>query len=369
MHLQFEEHYSAIEPMKKILNEVGASLDIAKLKEEHAKLEEKMQDADFWGNVEEAQKVVQRAKSIKDKIDRYESLLKRVEDLEVLIELCDEEEDYSHLEEITNERVDIEKKIEAFRIETMLSGEYDKNNAILTIHAGAGGTEACDWASMLLRMYTRWAEGKGYKVETVDFLPGDEAGVKSVTLEITGEYAYGYLKAEKGVHRLVRISPFDAAGKRHTSFASIEVLPEITEEQDIEIRDEDLKIDTYRSGGAGGQYVNKTESAIRITHIPTGIIVSCQTERSQHSNREMAMKMLKSKLIEMKERERKEKIEDLTGDQKDIGWGSQIRSYVFQPYTLVKDHRTGVEIGNIQAVMDGEIDEFINAYLKSESQK
>nr|WP_242971166.1 peptide chain release factor 2 [Caloramator fervidus] len=369
MHLQFEEHYSAIEPMKKILSEVGASLDIPKLKKEVEDLENKMQEPDFWNDIEKAQKIVQRAKALKDKIEKYENLLKRLDDLQVLIELCDEEEDYSHLDEIANERYDLEKKIEAFRIETMLSGEYDKNNAILSIHAGAGGTEACDWASMLLRMYTRWAESKGYKVETVDFLPGDEAGVKSVTLEIKGEYAYGYLKAEKGVHRLIRISPFDAAGKRHTSFASVEVLPELEDNQDIEIRDEDLKIDTFRSGGAGGQYVNKTESAVRITHIPTGIVVSCQSERSQHANREMAMKMLKAKLIELKERERKEKIEDLTGEQKEIGWGNQIRTYVFQPYTLVKDHRTGVEIGNIQAVMDGEIDEFINAYLKMENKK
>ncbi|EYE89843.1 peptide chain release factor 2 [Fervidicella metallireducens AeB] len=326
-----------------------------------------MQDPDFWTDVESAQRIVQKTKMLKNKVEKYENLYKRVEDLEVLIELSDEVEDLSALDEIVAERREIENKIEELRIETLLSGEYDKNNAIFTIHAGAGGTEACDWAQMLLRMYTRWAESKGYTVETIDFLPGDEAGVKSITLEIKGEYAYGYLKAEKGVHRLVRISPFDAAGKRHTSFASIEVLPEITEEQDIEIRSEDLKIDTYRAGGAGGQYVNKTESAIRITHIPTGIVVQCQSERSQHSNKDMALRMLKSKLIEMKDRERKEKIEDLSGDLKEIGWGNQIRSYVFQPYTLVKDHRTGVEIGNVQGVMDGDIDEFINAYLKAQA--
>lgn len=327
----------------------------------------KMQQNDFWSDAPNTQKVLQRSKSLKDKILKYENLAARVEDLEVLIQLSDEEEDLSTLDEIVLEREDIEKRIDEFKIETLLSGEYDRNSAIFTIHAGAGGTEACDWAEMLLRMYTRWAENKGYKVETVDYLPGDEAGVKSITLEISGEYAYGYLKAEKGVHRLVRISPFDAAGKRHTSFASIEVLPEITEEQDIEIRSEDLKIDTYRSGGAGGQHVNKTESAIRITHIPTGIVVQCQNERSQHSNKEMAMRMLKAKLIDMKERAHKEKIEDLTADQKDIGWGSQIRSYVFQPYTMVKDHRTGEEMGNIQAVMDGDIDAFINAYLKGQT--
>lgn len=326
-----------------------------------------MQQQEFWNDIESAQKTVQKAKFLKDKVARFESLVRRVEDLEVLIEISDAEEDFSTLEEIKAERRDIEDRIEEFRIETLLSGEYDKNNAILTIHAGAGGTEACDWAQMLLRMYTRWAEGRGFRLETIDYLPGDETGVKSVTLEITGEYAYGYLKSEKGVHRLVRISPFDAAGKRHTSFASIEVLPEITDEQDIDIRSEDLRVDTYRAGGAGGQYVNKTESAIRITHLPTGLVVQCQSERSQHSNKEMAMRMLKSKLIELKERAHKEKIEDLSGDLKEIGWGSQIRSYVFQPYTMVKDHRTGVEIGNINAVMDGAIDAFINGYLKEQA--
>lgn len=327
----------------------------------------KMQQTDFWSNVENAQKILQSSKALKDKITKYESLLARVEDLEVLIEISDAEEDLSTLDEIELERKDIEKRIEDFKIETLLSGNYDKNSAIFTIHSGAGGTEACDWAEMLLRMYTRWAEAKGYKLETIDYLPGDETGVKSITLEVSGEYAYGYLKAEKGVHRLVRISPFDAAGKRHTSFASVEVLPEVTEEQNIDIRTEDLRIDTYRSGGAGGQHVNKTESAIRITHLPTGIVVQCQNERSQHSNKEMAMRMLKSKLIDLKEREHKEKIEDLTSDQKEIGWGSQIRSYVFQPYTMVKDHRTGEEMGNIQAVMDGEIDTFINAFLKGQT--
>lgn len=327
----------------------------------------KMQQNDFWNDIESAQKVLQRSKMLKDKIQKYENLVRKVEDLEVLIQISDEEEDLSTLDEIMREREEIEKRIDEFKIETLLSGEYDRNSAIFTIHAGAGGTEACDWAEMLLRMYTRWAEAKGYKIETVDYLPGEEAGIKSITLEISGEYAYGYLKAEKGVHRLVRISPFDAAGKRHTSFASIEVLPEITDEQDIEIRPEDLRIDTYRSGGAGGQHVNKTESAIRITHLPTGIVVQCQNERSQHSNKEMAMRMLKAKLIDLKEREHKEKIEDLTSDQKDIGWGSQIRSYVFQPYTMVKDHRTGEEMGNIQAVMDGEIDAFISAYLRRQT--
>lgn len=339
------------------------------MKKEIKTLDSKMQEPNFWDDIESAQKVVQKSKTSKDKVEKYEALLNRVSDYEELIKLSDEEEDLSTLGEIKNEKQKLEKEIESLRIETLLSGEYDKNDAIITIHSGAGGTEACDWANMLLRMYTRWAESKGYSINTIDFLPGDETGVKSVTLEIKGEYAYGYLKSEKGVHRLVRISPFDAAGKRHTSFASLEVLPVISAEQDIEIRPEDLRVDTYRSGGAGGQYVNKTESAIRITHIPTGIVVQCQNERSQHSNRETAMKMLKSRLVELTERAHKEKIEDLTGELKDIGFGSQIRSYVFQPYTMVKDHRTNAEVGNIQAVMDGDIDEFINAYLKWQASK
>lgn len=327
-----------------------------------------MEAPGFWDDVENAQKASQRMNTLKSKVDRFKGIVSELDDYEVLIELSDSENDLSSIPEISSERKKLDSNIENFRIEILLSGPYDKNNAIITIHSGAGGTEACDWANMLLRMYTRWAEKRGYSIETLDFLAGDETGVKSVTLQINGEYAYGYMKSEKGVHRLVRISPFDAAGKRHTSFASLEVLPEITDEDNVEIRPEDLKVDTYRASGAGGQYVNKTESAIRMTHIPTGIIVQCQTERSQHSNRETALKMLKAKLVELKEREHKEKIEDLSGDLKEIGWGSQIRSYVFQPYTMVKDHRTNVEVGNIQAVMDGEIDGFINAYLKMESQ-
>lgn len=328
--------------------------------------EYKMSEPDFWSDMENAQKILQVSKSLKSKIERFSSLEKRFEDFKVLIEMCDEEEDLSMVPEIDTEYKALVNEIDDFRIETLLSGEYDKNNAILALHAGAGGTEAQDWVEMLLRMFTRWAEKKGFKVEIIDYLAGDEAGVKSVTIKIDGENAYGYLKSEKGVHRLVRISPFDAAGKRHTSFASCEVLPELTPEQDIDIRPEDLKVDTYRSGGAGGQHVNKTESAIRITHLPTGIIVQCQNERSQHSNKETAMNMLKAKLLELKERAHKEKIEDLTADQKDIGWGSQIRSYVFQPYTMVKDHRTGAEVGNINGVMDGDIDIFINAFLKGQ---
>lgn len=326
-----------------------------------------MQEPGFWDDIPTAQEVTQETKNLKDKLERFENLKTRIEDAEVLIEISAEEEPAAQME-IVDEVNAIKEEVERFRIEILLSGEYDRNNAIMTLHAGVGGTDAQDWTEMLLRMYTRWSEKKGYKVETLDYLAGDEAGIKSVTLKINGEFAYGYLKAEKGVHRLVRISPFNANGKRQTSFASLELLPELTQSQDIDIRPEDLRVDTYRSSGAGGQYVNKTESAIRITHLPTGIVVQCQNERSQHSNRETAMAMLKAKLVELKELEHKEKIEDLTGELKDMGWGSQIRSYVFQPYTLVKDHRTNTESGNINAVMDGDIDIFINAFLKQNAQ-
>lgn len=325
-----------------------------------------MQEKGFWDDASKATQISQRTKLIKDKLEKYNSLYGRIEDADVLIELLADEEP-SEQKEIVKEVNNLSYEIEKFRIEIQLSGKYDQNNAIMTLHSGVGGTDAEDWTEMLLRMYTRWAEKKGFKVETLDYLPGEEAGIKSVTLKVSGEYAYGYLKAEKGVHRLVRISPYNANGKRQTSFASIEILPELTESQDIEIRPEDLRVDTYRASGAGGQYVNRTESAVRITHIPTGIVVQCQNERSQHSNRETAMSMLKAKLAELKEREHKEKIEDLTGELKDMGWGSQIRSYIFHPYTLVKDHRTGAETGNVSAVMDGEIDLFINEYLKQNS--
>lgn len=326
-----------------------------------------MQETGFWDDIAVAQEVTQETKNLKDRLQRYESLNTRIEDAEVLIEISAEEEPSAQME-VVKEINSIKDEVDRFRVEILLSGEYDMNNAIMTLHAGVGGTDAQDWTEMLLRMYTRWAEKKGYKVETLDYLAGDEAGIKSVTLKISGEFAYGYLKAEKGVHRLVRISPFNANGKRQTSFASLELLPELTQSQDIDIRPEDLKVDTYRASGAGGQYVNKTESAIRITHLPTGVIVQCQNERSQHSNRETAMAMLKAKLVELKELEHKEKIEDLTGELKDMGWGSQIRSYVFQPYTLVKDHRTNTESGNVNAVMDGDIDIFINAFLKQKAQ-
>jgi len=327
-------------------------------------LEFKMQETVFWDDITRAQQITQEAKGIKDRIDRFNLVTSKIEDLEVLTKLSQEEEDDSSIVEIKNELKELARDTDRFRIEILLSGKYDKNNAILTLHTGAGGSDAQDWTEMLYRMYSRWCEKKGYKVEVLDYQPSDEAGIKAVTLKITGEYAYGYLMAEKGVHRLVRISPFNANGKRQTSFASCEVLPELTEDQDIDIKADDLRIDTYRSGGAGGQHVNKTDSAIRITHIPTGIVVQCQNERSQHSNKQTAMKMLMAKLLDLKERAKKDRIEDLTGDLKENGWGSQIRSYVFHPYNLVKDHRTNTEMGNVGAVMDGDIDIFIEAYLR-----
>lgn len=323
-----------------------------------------MGEPNFWDNISLAQKITTEEKYLKDKLNKFEQLRTQTEDLLILCTMSLEEEDRSMIKEIIAEHHKLKKEIERFKIETLLSGEYDRNYAIMTLHSGVGGTDAQDWTEMLFRMYTRWAEKEGFKVKIMDLLEAEDAGIKSVTLKVVGEFAYGYLKGEKGVHRLVRISPFNSNGKRQTSFASIEVLPELTDEQEIEIKNDDLKIDTYRSGGAGGQHVNKTESAVRITHIPTGIIVQCQSERSQHTNRETAMKVLKSKLVELKERAHKEKIEDLTGELKDMGWGSQIRSYVFHPYNLVKDHRTGIETGNVSAVMDGDIDDFIMEYLK-----
>lgn len=321
----------------------------------------------FYNDMEAAGKLLQKIKGLRDKISRYENLKSTWEDLVTLVSLAIEEEDESVLDEVKTGYRQLKEKLENMKLETLLSGKYDKNNAILTLHAGAGGTEAQDWCEMLFRMYSRWAERRGFTTETLDYLAGEEAGIKSVTLLISGLNAYGYAKCEKGVHRLVRISPFDSAARRHTSFASVEVMPEIDDDIDVQINTEDLRIDTYRSSGAGGQHINKTESAIRITHLPTGVVVTCQNERSQHKNRETAMKMLKSKLIEIAEREQKEKIEDLKGVQLDIGWGSQIRSYVFHPYSMVKDHRTNYEVGNTGAVMDGDIDGFINAYLIAKS--
>ncbi len=333
------------------------------LKSKAEELDKKTMEPGFWDDPQNAQRILQQAKQIKGKIQRYEDVYQKYEELNFFLEMAIEEGDASVEQEILEGLKQLEEAVEELKVETLLSGEYDRNNAILSIHAGAGGLDAQDWAEMLLRMYTRWAERKGYKIRMLDLLKDAEAGIKSVTFLVEGENAYGYLKNEKGVHRIVRISPFDSSGKRHTSFASLDVMPELDEDIEIDINPDDLRIDTYRSSGAGGQHVNKTDSAVRITHIPTGIVVQCQNERSQHSNKETAMKMLMAKLLDLKEQEQKEKIEDLKGDYSQIAWGNQIRSYVFHPYSLVKDHRTNVEVGNVQAVMDGDIDAFINAKL------
>jgi len=365
--LQFEEQRLRLEDNRAELKDLGEALGIEKLKEEIPKLESDTAVDGFWNDVENSQKVLQKIAQMKNKVQSYENLVSDFEDTFTLIELADEEGDESLIDEVIAGVDRVLKTMSDIRLTTLLSGEYDSKNAILNFHAGAGGTEAQDWAEMLFRMYMHWADRHGFKFKTLDYLDGEEAGMKSASVLVEGMNVYGYLKSEMGVHRLVRVSPFDSSGRRHTSFASLEVMPEITDDIKVEVRPEDLKVDTYRSSGAGGQHVNKTESAIRITHIPTGIIVACQNERSQHQNREVAMRMLKSKLVEIKEREHLDKIEDIKGEQKEIGWGSQIRSYVFMPYTLAKDHRTGFEMGNINAVMDGDIDGFINAYLKAQS--
>lgn len=345
------------------LERLSGSLGLEEKKERIEQLELDMEAPGFWEDLEESQKVVKEVKGLKDQVEGYEGLRGQFEDIETLIEMAAEEEDEELAAETQEAFAEFEPAYESLRISTLLSGEYDKNNAILSLHAGAGGTESCDWASMLYRMYTRWAGKKGFETKVIDYLDGDEAGIKSVTVEIKGENAYGYLRSERGVHRLVRISPFNAAGKRQTSFASCDVMPEIDEDLNVEIADEDIRIDTYRASGAGGQHINKTDSAIRITHIPTGIVVQCQNERSQHKNKDQAMKMLKTKLYLLKEQQHLEKLSDIRGDVGDNGWGSQIRSYVLQPYTMVKDHRTGKESGNPSAVLDGDLDGFMNAYL------
>lgn len=332
-----------------------------------AQLEGLTYEEDFWKDVEKAQSIMQEAKAINNEIKEYEDLISDIEELELMIEMILEEEDYKHYKDIRQGLMAIEKRADSFKLSTLLSGEYDKNNAILSIHSGAGGLEAQDWAEMLLRMYRRWADSKSFSVETLDLQADTEGGIKSVTILIKGFNAFGYLKSEKGVHRLVRISPFDSAGKRHTSFASIDVFPELDDNVDIDINEKDLKVDTYRSSGSGGQHVNTTDSAIRITHLPTGVVVQCQSERSQHINRETALKMLKAKLIQIKIEENKEKIDDLQGSYSQIGWGSQIRSYVFHPYSMVKDHRTNMEVGDVHKVMNGDIDVFINEYLKQQA--
>ena len=338
--------------------------DISKLEEEKENLEKQTTKEDFWSNSKESAVVLKKINLLKEKTESYTKLTLELKNLQELNEFLYEETDEELEKELEKQTNNIKTKIEKFEINTMLSGKYDSNNAIITLHPGAGGTESQDWVQMLYRMYTRWAVANGYEIKELDYLEGEEAGIKSVTALISGSYAYGYLKGEMGVHRLVRISPFDAGGRRHTSFASLEVLPEITEDIEIDINTDDLRIDTYRASGAGGQHINKTSSAVRITHIPTNIVVACQSERSQIQNRETAMKMLKSKLLDLKEKEQKERIEDLKGNQMEIAWGSQIRSYVFCPYTLVKDHRTNYEVGNVQGVMDGDLNEFMKVYLK-----
>ena len=338
--------------------------DISKIKQEIKSLEEKLNEPNFWNNPTLSTPIVTRLKRLKSELETYTTLEQNLENINEMSLLLTAEPDEQLELEVIQSTKQLEKDINELEVKTLLSGKYDQNNAILTLHPGAGGTESQDWAQMLYRMYSKWAFSNNYSVKELDYLEGDEAGIKSVTFLISGEYAYGYLKGEMGVHRLVRISPFDSGGRRHTSFASLEVLPEITEDIVLDINPDDLRIDTYRASGAGGQHINKTDSAVRITHIPTNIVVSCQSERSQIQNKETAMKMLKSKLLELKEREQKEKIEDLKGVQKDIAWGSQIRSYVFCPYTMVKDHRTNYEVGNVEAVMNGDLNGFMESYLR-----
>lgn len=338
--------------------------DIPRLENELAELEKETSNPDFWNNSENTQKVLAKIKKIKNKYTKYKELEKEINNLIELAEMIKLEYDEELAIDVSKNYKKQEKNLEKLELETLFSGKYDSNNAIVTIHPGAGGTESQDWAEMLYRMYTRWATKNAYEVKELDYLEGEEAGLKSVTFEIIGENAYGHMKSEKGVHRLVRISPFDAGGRRHTSFASVEVLPEITDDIEININPDDLRVDTYRASGAGGQHINKTSSAVRITHIPTNTVVACQSERSQIQNRETAMRMLKSKLLDLKEQEQKETIEDLKGEQKEIAWGSQIRSYVFCPYTMVKDHRTNYEVGNVAGVMDGDLDGFMESYLK-----
>ena len=363
--LQYEELRLKLEGMLPGIEDLADSIGLTQLRREAEELDAQAAAPGFWDNMEFAQKITQKAATVKGKIEAYERLVSDYQDTLTLIELADEAEDLSLLDECVEGVNKVASAMETQRLATLLSGEYDAKNAILTFHAGTGGTEAQDWAEMLYRMYTRWAERHGYKYNILDYQDGDEAGLKSASIEILGENAYGYLKGEAGVHRLVRISPFDSSGRRHTSFSALEVIPEIDEDTEVDIRPEDIKMDVFRASGAGGQHINKTSSAVRLTHIPTGIVVACQNERSQFQNRDKAMAMLKSKLVEIKEREHLDKLDDIKGNQAQIAWGSQIRSYVFMPYTLAKDTRTGFESGNIQAVMDGEIDGFINAYLQA----
>lgn len=362
--LQFEELRLRLESLRPDIDDYADALGLEQMRSQIQQLENRATEPGFWDDIENSQKVLKQTSDLKRKVETYEGLDTKYFDTLTLIELANEEEDESLFEETESEVSALEASLATARLETLLTGEYDKNNAILTFHAGSGGTEAQDWAQMLYRMYTRWAQDHNFNVKEVDYLDGDEAGLKSAVLLIEGENAYGYLKSEAGVHRLVRVSPFDSAGRRHTSFSSLEVMPEIEEDTTVVIPPEEIKMDVYRASGAGGQKVNKTSSAVRLTHIPTGIVVASQVERSQYQNRDVAMKMLISKLVEIKEQQHLDKISDIKGVQKEISWGSQIRNYVFMPYTLVKDLRTGFETGNIQAVMDGDLDGFINAYLK-----
>ena len=361
--IEFEEYKGKLNGLKPTLDSLREALHLEAAEKEIEELEGQSARDGFWNDVENSQRVQKRLKQLKAKVENYEKLCSGWDDLMTLCEMAIEEDDDSMLPELQSEYAEFEKKLEETRLGTLLTGEYDANNAILTFHAGAGGTEAQDWTQMLYRMYNMWADRHGYTVKLMDYLDGDEAGIKSATIMIEGENAYGFLKSEHGIHRLVRISPFDSSGRRHTSFSAIEVMPEISDDNEIELRDEDIKMDVYRSSGAGGQKVNKTSSAVRLTHIPTGIVVSSQVERSHFQNLENCHNMLRARLAEIKEREHLEKISDIKGVQQKIEWGSQIRSYVFMPYTLAKDHRTGYENGNIQNVMDGDIDGFINAFL------
>ncbi|RKJ00268.1 peptide chain release factor 2 [bacterium D16-54] len=362
--VELDQFKYMLSTFQKPLVEVRDSLDLDNKVRRIDELDKSMEEPDFWNDAERSAKLVQEAKNLKDTVELYRGLEQEYEDIQVMIEMGYEENDASLIPEIQEMLQEFEEKLEKLRMGTLLSGEYDRCNAILRLNAGAGGTESCDWCSMLYRMYCRWADKMQYKTEVLDFLDGDEAGIKSVTIQINGENAFGYLKSERGVHRLVRISPFNAAGKRQTSFVSCDVMPDIEEDLDVEINQEDLRVDTYRSSGAGGQHINKTSSAVRITHIPTGIVVQCQNERSQFQNKDKAMQMLKAKLFMLKQQENAEKLSDIRGDVKEIGWGNQIRSYVLQPYTMVKDLRTGEETGNVSNVLDGGLDAFISAYLK-----
>ena len=350
--------------VRKLLAEAGESLQIDHLREQLVEYNEDMGSPGFWDDTERAQKISAKASSVESRIKHYEGLIARADDIEVLMELAEEADDESMVDEIRAEFDKLKQDLEALRLQTLLTGEYDGCNCILSLHAGAGGTEAQDWTQMLYRMYTRFCERMGFSVKLLDLLEGDEAGIKSVTFEVSGDYAYGYLKSERGVHRLVRISPFDANARRHTSFASLDVSPIIEDDGEIEIRPEDLRIDTYRASGAGGQHVNRTDSAVRITHLPTGIVVQCQNERSQVQNKEMCFIWLRARLAELKEQQRQEQMGEIKGELKKIEWGSQIRSYVFQPYTMVKDHRTGYEMGDVSAVMDGKLEGFVTSYLQ-----